>query len=57
MLTHPRSVDSGEVAPSPIFGGRLGISLAIRVGGDAWRDADLGRAGNELATNAKALKR
>ena len=57
MLTHPRSVDGGEVAPSPFSGGRLGISLASGVGGDAWKHADSGSAGNELAANAKALKR
>ena len=54
-MTHPRSVDGGAVAPSPFFGGRLGISLANGVGGDAWRHADSGSTGNELVANTKAL--
>ena len=49
----PRSVDGGEVAPSPIFGGQLGILLASGVGGDTWRHTNSESVGNELAPRAE----
>ena len=51
----PRSIDGGEVAPSLIVGGQLGIWLANGVDGDACKHADLGSAKNKLAINASAL--
>ena len=54
-LTPPRSVNGGEIAPLPIFGGQLRIRLVSEVDGDAWRHIDLGSAERELAANTRVL--
>ena len=54
-LTPPRKVGGSEVAPSPSFGGPLGICVGSGADGQACRYADSGSARNELAANAGAL--